>query len=167
MIPLLALLSPAVAGDGQITLLITNATEVARKERGAALITVASVFMDVDKKTQKVIATRMSESLIARGIEAKVEPATISFPSPNFTAFYLWDPTASALMPVTLALGEYQVLQVNVQNPDEIVAAETSSLVVGMANLFGYDLKQEVNARAAPILLQELQAQGVQAVAAW
>lgn len=169
MIPMLTLLlaAPALAGDGQITLLITNATEVARKEKGAAVVTMASVFMDIDKKAQKAIALRMAESLAAKGVLALIEPATIAFPSPGYSAFTMWDPTTATLMPVTLALGEYRVLRVDIQNPDDVVASQTSSMLVDMAHFVGWDLKTEVNQRAAPILLQELEAQGVHAVAAW
>lgn len=167
--PLLALLfaAPAYAGDGQITLLITNASEVARREKGAAVITIASVFMDIDKKAQKAIAQRMTVALAAKGVVALIEPATIAFPSPGYSAFVMWDPTAAALVPVTLALGEYRVLRVDIQNPDDVVASQTSSMLVDVARLVGWDLKTEVNERAAPLLLQELDAQGVHAVAAW
>lgn len=163
--------SPAPAGDAAqeatITLLITNATEVARKEKGAALITVAGAFMDIDRKTQKVIAERMTERLAAQGVEAAIVPDTITFPSARYTAFYLWDPAQSGLVPVTLALGDYRVLQVDIHNVDALVAAETGSLVVDLAHFVGYDLRATVNERAAPKLLQELEAQGVHAVAAW
>ena len=169
MIALFALpfLSPALAAEGQITLLITNATDVAKKEKGAAVVTVADVFMDIDKKTQKVIAKRLADNLAARGVVAAVEPATISFPSPGFTSFYMWDPSTQALVPVTLAMADYRVLEIDIQNVDDVVASQSSSMVVDVAHLVGYDLKTEVNARAAPLLLQELNAQGVNAVAAW
>lgn len=164
----LALLTtPARAGAGQITLLITNATEVAKKEKGAAVVTVAGMFMDIDLKTQKVIAKRMGESLEAQGLHAVVEPATIQFPSPGYSSFTMWDPAAQSLVPVTLALGEYRVLQVDILNPDDVVARQTSSMVVDVAHLVGWDLKGEVNERAAPLLLQELDKQGIRAVAAW
>ena len=160
-------IEPAQAGDGQITLLITNATEVARNEKGAALVTVASVFMDIDKRTQKVIAQRMGDTLTAQGVQATVIPQTITFPSPGYSSFYLWDSTTSALTPVTLAMGEYRVLQVNVLNVDDLVATQTNAVVVDLAHMFGYDLKAAVNERAAPILLQQLEGQGIHAVAAW
>ncbi len=157
----------AQAGDGQITLLITNATEVARKEKGAAVVTVASVFMDIDKKTQKVIAERMADSLTSEGVLATIVPQTITFPSPGYTSFVLWDSTSGGLVPVTLAMGQYRVLQVNVLNVDDLVASQTNGVVVDLAHLLGYDLKAAVNERAAPILLKELEQQGVHAVAAW
>lgn len=157
--------SEALAGDGRITLLITNAAEVARKEKGAALVTVADVFMDINKKTQRVIATRLQENLAAQGVVAAVEPATIQFPSPEYSAFYLWD--GAELVPVALALGEYRVLTVDIQNAEQVVAAQVGSTAVGLASMFGLDLKAEVNKRAAPILLKELHGQGVTAIAAF
>lgn len=164
---MLNLVAPAEAGDGQITLLITNATAVAKQEKGNAVVTVASVFMDIDKKTQKVIAQRMADSLTAEGVQATIVPQTITFPSPGYTSFYLWDPTVSALQPVTLAMGEYRVLQVNVLNVDDLVASSTNGVVVDLAHMFGYNLKAAVNERAAPVLLAQLESQGVHAVAAW
>ena len=158
---------PALAGDGQITLLITNAEEVAAAEKGRTLVTVAGVFVDIDKKTQKVIGQRLQDSLATLGVQATVVPQTIPFPSPGYTSFYLWDDTRPGLVPVTLALGDYRVLQVNVLNVDDIVARETAGVVVDLAHVLGYNLKAAVNERAAPILLQALESQGVHAVAAW
>ncbi len=131
------------------------------------MVTVASVFMDIDKKTQKVIAERMADSLTSEGVLATIVPQTITFPSPGYTSFVLWDSTSGGLVPVTLAMGQYRVLQVNVLNVDDLVASQTNGVVVDLAHLLGYDLKAAVNERAAPILLKELEQQGVHAVAAW
>ncbi len=160
-------LPTAHAADGQITLLITNAKDVAKKQAGSAVVTMASVFMDIDKKTQKVIAKRLTEGLAAQGIQATVEAETISFPSPGYSNFCMWEPASNSLVPVTLAMADYRVLDVDIQNVDEVVASQSSSMIVDVAHLIGIDLKGEVNARAAPILLQQLQAQGINAVAAW
>lgn len=157
----------AMAGDGEITVLITNAEQVAAAEKGRALVSVAGVFVDIDKKTQKVIGQRLQENLATQGVQATVVPQTITFPSPGYTAFYLWDSASSGLVPVTLAMGEYRVLKVNLLNIDEIVSRETAGVVVDLAHVLGYNLKAAVNERAAPILLQALEGQGVHAIAAW
>jgi len=158
---------PAVAGDGEITVLITNAEQVAAAEKGRALVSVAGVFVDIDKKTQKVIGQRLQDSLATQGVQATVVPQTITFPSPGYTSFYLWDAASDHLVPVTLAMGEYRVLQVNLLNIDEIVSRETAGVVVDLAHVLGYNLKAAVNERAAPVLLKALESQGVHAVAAW
>lgn len=161
------LAGPALAGDGEITVLITNAEQVAAAEKGRALVSVAGVFVDIDKKTQKVIGQRLQDSLATQGVQATVVPQTITFPSPGYTSFYLWDSGSSGLVPVTLAMGEYRVLKVNLLNIDDIVSRETAGVVVDLAHVLGYNLKAAVNERAAPILLQALEGQGVHAIAAW
>ncbi len=165
MIPLLlALCSPAWAEGHVLTLLVTNAVDVAKQEKGAAVVSIADVFLDVNKKAQKLIAAEMVTKLAGRGVEATVIPEKATFPGPGLTRFYFWDPTTSDLVPVAMAPGTYVVLRVDIQNADDVLADRTGAGIAWAMSHMGVDTDALVTQQAAPILMQELQAVGITAI---
>lgn len=173
MIPLLwALVAPAAAQDTVpagpdahvLTLLVTNAVDVARKEKGAAVVTIADVFLDINKKAQKAIAAEMVTKLAAHGVDATVVPKKVSFPGPGLTRFYYWDTPSSDFVPVALPPGNYVVLRVDIRNPDDVLAGQTGAGIAWALSKVGVDTDLLVTQKAAPVLLQELQTEGITAV---
>ncbi len=165
MIPLLLALSASAHAEGHVlTLLVTNAVEVAKREKGPAAVAIADVFLDINKKALKVIATQMMTRLADRGVRATVVPEKVEFPGPGLTRFYYWDSATSDLVPVALAPDTYVVLRVDIENPDEVLAAHAGSGIAWAMSHMGADTDVIVTQTAAPILLQELQAEGITAV---
>lgn len=165
MTPLILLLTGTAAADDHVlTILITNPADVARREKGAVAVAVADVFLDINKKTQKVIADRMTTVLAEHGVAVDIATERVNFPNATLTRFYFWDGTHSQLLPVGLTPGPYLVLRVDVKNADEVLAARTNSHLAWLARQVGIDPDAVITDQLAPIVLTELEAAGATAL---
>jgi peptidyl-tRNA hydrolase len=160
--------SPAAAQEPQrqgiVQIVILNAKDVAKREKGKAVIAVADVFLDVKRKTVESIAEKLRTSLSAAGVVAVVKVEDIQLTTADSTRFGLWDYKDQELISTRLEPGSYTVISVDIQNVDQLVQKEEGTLTLWAGKALGMDLKGKVNEAAAASILAELTAAGVYAL---
>jgi hypothetical protein len=150
-----------------ITVIVTNATEVAKAHEGAWVVGMASFFVDVDGRVLDEISAQLPPHLQASGVQSVVGRSDLTVTPENATGFYLWDATTQSLTPASIQAGTYHTIQVTILNADDIVKQQRGSVTLFAGKLLNVNLKGKVNETAAALLLQELSAEGVSAMVAF
>lgn len=147
-----------------ITIVVTNADDVARAREGAVIAGLASLFTDLDVAVADEVVAQMGPRLQARGVQAVLGRSTVTVTPETARGFYLWDATTQTLGPATVTEGSYTCVQVTITNPEAMVREQKGALALFAGKLLAVDLGGKVNETAAAVILQELAAEGVSAM---
>lgn len=169
--------APSALADTTIGLIVTNPGEVAAREKGRVMVTLASPFVNVKRKTVEAIIEQMKLELAGGGVAAVVQrtPYTVK---PEEAMTWRWlDAETGELVPSVLEAGTYEGVSIVVTNDEELFRkGVTSTLGLGdtvgsfaasaLSGLGVTDPKQEVRDAVAAKVVAALRARGVQALVA-
>lgn len=150
-----------------ITIVVTNATEVAKAHEGSIVVGIASMFIDVEDRVREEIVAQLGPRLQARGVQAVVGQVTVAVTPEAARGFYLWDHTTKTLGPATVTEGTFEAIQVTITNPDEVVKANKGGVALVAAKVLAMDVAGKVNETTAAVILESLADEGVSAMVAF